>query len=627
MGSYDNLIKIEEIRKKIEEGDLQTAQKILDTMDLKKIRNILDMNLIAEVYVGNGKYEEAKEWYLKIYDETHSRKSLFNLLNIIIKLNELEDALYYYEQYEKIAPNDFYNYVFRYYIEKLKGGTYENQIAILEELKRQDYIEEWAYELAKLYYKAGMEEECIRECSDIILWFGEGPYVEKAKILRSYYLGEAGKEEIMQELKRRAQWASGQNAYDNSNGNSSDDAESSLWNEEAYYSNEYDSNGYDSKGYDEGEAYPSEDDAYYNNIEHNLMADVQNYMDEETGYSGYYEGSGYYSNNEENAGDFGNYNETAAYSDNNVEGSDYYGNNEGAGYLGYGAENSGYYGNSEEAGYSGYNIENPGYYENNGEADYSGYGAENSDYSGNDEEADYLSHNGENVAYYGYNEEAAYSGDTGYSGYYNEDESAYQAYNNAEVSQYDYAAAQEQYMQEYAVNQHIIDNTDNEYNLLGWLETEYNIDTNELFGDFIQDEEVKEQLIKCLENILLDEVNNTMMLISGPSGSGKTTLAKKMAIFLNRIGRLKTSKLAKVKAEKLNTIDIFTKMDVIKDCCLLVENASSLTKKTLERVLELSHELPSALAVVFEENNENLDELFGKHPKLSDLLQNRIHMQ
>ena len=179
-------------------------QKILDTMDIKKIKNILDMNLLAEVYEANGRYEEAKDLYLNIYKKAHSRKSLFKLINILIKLNDSREAEYYFEQYERIAPDDFYNYIFRYYIEKIKGGTYESLIAILEELKKKEYIEKWAYELAKLYYKAGMEEECIRECSDIVLWFGEGTYVEKAKILRSYYAGEADKEWIMREFKRRS---------------------------------------------------------------------------------------------------------------------------------------------------------------------------------------------------------------------------------------------------------------------------------------------------------------------------------------------------------------------------------------------------------------------------------------
>jgi len=464
MGSYDNILKLEQIRKKVEEGDLETAQKIVDTMDVKKIKNILDINLIAEVYEANGKYEEARELYLKLYEKTHSRKSLFNLINIIIKLNDADEAQYYYEQYKRIAPDDFYNYIFRYCIEKIRGASYDSLIGILEELKKQEYIEKWAYELAKLYYKAGMEAECIRECSDIILWFGEGPYVEKAKLLRSYYMGEADKEKIMQEIKRRAGTMEDQPAYM----------------EEKEVSE-------DSDNADEMERQPAEgeygaEEEYSYDFEYNLSQVVQNYMNEETGYY-------------------------------------------------------------------------------------------------------------------------AYASDE------------YYAYNNPE--------AEEEYINDFAKNEPTAGN-EYEYDLFGWLKQEYNFDAYDLFADYLTDEELKYQLIKGLENILMDESNNILMLISGSPGSGKTSLAKKVAIFLNKIGRLKTDKLAKINADKLNEIDIFTKKDVIRDCCLVIENASILSEHTLERVLELSNELPFSLPVVFEENTEKLNKLFEEHPVLMDLLQNRI---
>jgi len=464
MGSYDNILKLEQIRKKVEEGDLETAQKIVDTMDVKKIKNILDINLIAEVYEANGKYEEARELYLKLYEKTHSRKSLFNLINIIIKLNDADEAQYYYEQYKRIAPDDFYNYIFRYCIEKIRGASYDSLIGILEELKKQEYIEKWAYELAKLYYKEGMEAECIRECSDIILWFGEGPYVEKAKLLRSYYMGEADKEKIMQEIKRRAGTMEDQPAYM----------------EEKEVSE-------DSDNADEMERQPAEgeygaEEEYSYDFEYNLSQVVQNYMNEETGYY-------------------------------------------------------------------------------------------------------------------------AYASDE------------YYAYNNPE--------AEEEYINDFAKNEPTAGN-EYEYDLFGWLKQEYNFDAYDLFADYLTDEELKYQLIKGLENILMDESNNILMLISGSPGSGKTSLAKKVAIFLNKIGRLKTDKLAKINADKLNEIDIFTKKDVIRDCCLVIENASILSEHTLERVLELSNELPFSLPVVFEENTEKLNKLFEEHPVLMDLLQNRI---
>ncbi|MDD4565976.1 MAG: tetratricopeptide repeat protein [Eubacteriales bacterium] len=207
MGVYENIVKIEEMRKKMGEGDYETALKILNTISLKKIKNTSDLSIMAEVYKENGRYEEAMELLLKVYQKFKTRKVLFQLVTLSIKMLNVPDAEYYLKEYEKMAPKDFYNYIFRYRIDKLKGEPYEKLIDTLVTLKNTEYIEKWAYELAKLYYKAGMEEACIQECSDIILWFGEGNYVEKAKMLKAYYSGETDKEKMIEELKRRAKAA------------------------------------------------------------------------------------------------------------------------------------------------------------------------------------------------------------------------------------------------------------------------------------------------------------------------------------------------------------------------------------------------------------------------------------
>lgn len=204
MGSYEKIIKIEQIRKKMEEGDVFAAQKIVNTLDLKKIKKPLDIQLIAEVYAENEYYDEAAQLYIKLYNKSRTRKILYHLVDISIKRSNEEDAEYFLEEYQKIAPNDVDCLVFRYKIDKMKGKPYETLIESLEKLKKIEYTEKWAYELAKLYYKADMEKECINECSDIILWFGEGVYVEKAKMLRSYFSGEAGKEKLIETLKRKA---------------------------------------------------------------------------------------------------------------------------------------------------------------------------------------------------------------------------------------------------------------------------------------------------------------------------------------------------------------------------------------------------------------------------------------
>jgi tetratricopeptide (TPR) repeat protein len=131
MGSYDNIVKIEEMRKHMEEGNIQAALLILDTMETRKIKNMSDLSLIAEVYAQNERYEEAEKLLHKIYEKTKSRKSLYQLLDVSIKNNNVEEAQQYLEEYKKLAPKDFYKYIFQYKIDKLKGAPYEMLISTL----------------------------------------------------------------------------------------------------------------------------------------------------------------------------------------------------------------------------------------------------------------------------------------------------------------------------------------------------------------------------------------------------------------------------------------------------------------------------------------------------------------
>ena len=187
MGRYENIIKGEQIRKKVKEGDFISAQKICDNLDKGRIKKLRDLNLVVDVYMNSGRYEEAYEFLLKIYDKHKTKKVIYQLVTVAIKLRYIDDAEKYLEEFIEIAPKDSYKYIFRYKIDKIKGEPFEKLILTLVILKKIEYIEQYAYELAKLYYKAGMEEECVNECSDIILWFGE-ENMEKAKLLRPILL-------------------------------------------------------------------------------------------------------------------------------------------------------------------------------------------------------------------------------------------------------------------------------------------------------------------------------------------------------------------------------------------------------------------------------------------------------
>ncbi|BCJ96860.1 hypothetical protein acsn021_44290 [Anaerocolumna cellulosilytica] len=190
MERYENIVKIEEIRRLMEQNQYVKAAKVLDTMDISRIKTLTDLSIIADVYSQNERYGEAVEVLLKIYSKTKTRRVLYQLVETSIKRRNAREAEEYLEKYIKIAPQDSYRFVFRYCIDKLNKEPYEILISSLEKLKEHEYIEMWAYELAKLYHKAGLKDKCVRECSDIILWFGDGIYVEKARLLKAYYVGE-----------------------------------------------------------------------------------------------------------------------------------------------------------------------------------------------------------------------------------------------------------------------------------------------------------------------------------------------------------------------------------------------------------------------------------------------------
>jgi energy-coupling factor transporter ATP-binding protein EcfA2 len=170
------------------------------------------------------------------------------------------------------------------------------------------------------------------------------------------------------------------------------------------------------------------------------------------------------------------------------------------------------------------------------------------------------------------------------------------------------------------------DSLDEEDRRLKQLSDELQINTDELFGNFLHVLSVKKQLVKCLDMIMNERSKLQTLIITGTEGSGKTTLAKDIALFYFQSGKLKSSKLAKISADKLNTVDVLSKKEILKDCCLVVENASELKHTTIDNLLDLAGQLHGDIAIIFEEEKKNMNKLFREYPKLMDLLKNRIHL-
>lgn len=493
VGSYENIVKMEEMRKKMEEGDYLSAQKILETMALKKIKHIADLSLVAEVYAQNERYDEAMEILFKIYGRTKTRKVLYQLVSVSINRNNLEDAQSFLTEFEKIAPRDYSKYVFQYKINKVMGEPYEKLIDILETLKKVEYREKWAYELAKIYYKADMEEACIKECSDIVLWFGEGIYVEKAKLLRAYYSGETNKERMIAELKRRA----------SEDGVAYDVKDETI--EEKELTETMEEDNQEEKFLEKGKVA---------DFTTHLKNDVQNILSEQKDI------------------------EMDEHSD-----------------------------SMNEDAYTKKEAEKYG--------------------------------DAENLIEYKYNDL-----EQGIS----ENDVAEQ-----EVENTIYRLLREEDMQE-------------ENSQLSQMSKELELNLEDLLGGFLYNQTIKKQLVKILNMMMENHTKSEHLIITGTAGSGKTTMAKAISAFLYKSGKLKSPKIAKIRADKLNSIDLMSKKETLKDGCFVVENASELEVETIDKILELIQHCQGNIAVIFEENKKNIHKLFRLCPKLMDLFENRIHI-
>ena len=185
MDKYEFQIKTEQMEKLLRKGDYETAAKIADSVDWRKVRNVGLLTEVGEIYEKAERYEDSYEILNIAYDcAPIGRMIVYKMVEVAVKLQDFDEAIDLYKEFIKIAPHDLGRYVLKYEIYKGRGSSIEDQIAILEEYKSREYQEQWAYELAELYYKEGMLSKCVEECDDLILWFSEGEYVTKAMELK-----------------------------------------------------------------------------------------------------------------------------------------------------------------------------------------------------------------------------------------------------------------------------------------------------------------------------------------------------------------------------------------------------------------------------------------------------------
>ncbi len=188
MDKYEYKLKLDQLKSLVEEKDYKTAAEIADTINWRKVRSAATLCMVGEIYDRCKRYEESHEILLMAYDRAAvGRNILYRLTLVSLKMGNLDEAKDYYEDFLDVAPYDNQKYILRYEIEKMSGADLPHLISILEEFKEREYREEWAFELAYLYHKIGDSERCVEVCDELILWIGDGKYVEKALELKMLY--------------------------------------------------------------------------------------------------------------------------------------------------------------------------------------------------------------------------------------------------------------------------------------------------------------------------------------------------------------------------------------------------------------------------------------------------------
>lgn len=188
MDKYEYRVKTEQMLEHMERKHYKKAMEIADTIDWRRVKNPAMLNSVSEIYEFNGEYKKSRDVLFIAYDRApNSRKTIYRLGTLALRMNDVEEASDCYEEFVKLAPKDPNQYILKYKILKVRHAPLSDQIDALEEFKKAEYIEKWAYELACLYDQAGMTAECLEECDDLILWFSEGKYVYQAMELKMKY--------------------------------------------------------------------------------------------------------------------------------------------------------------------------------------------------------------------------------------------------------------------------------------------------------------------------------------------------------------------------------------------------------------------------------------------------------
>ncbi len=566
MKKYKLIIQIEQIKKYLEQGQLQEAYELAEKVDIKRLKSMSDLSVIAECYFQNKRYVESKEMFEQIYDTVKTRRILAQLVHLSIKLKDIIEANYYLDEFIKIAPKDFYQYIFRYSIDKLMRKPIEVLIADLEKLREVEYIECWAYELAKLYYKIGDEAACRKECEKIILWFGSGEYVDRAKALLAIYNGELDLEKLLNSTKqdnsevkeKDPQDFDNQMEYINEEEELKDqcaedisyqlDEKEDMSNDSLFKVSEVDCPSDDKVREKEGK----EEDLEEEDLEEEF--DVEEDLQEEQTQDIILQEE---SKVEEDLQEESTKNESIQ--DNKVQ----------------------------EAKEQSTIIIPPGFGKSKHTLFHNKYGI-----SDNQIKIDADTNENKDI------KEVIV------------DDNRKQKEDLKSLVHIDFQS-----------NDELIHNSHSK--LLPLLE-EKKISLSEIFGNFLRIDGLRDELLHSLEQMIHSAYDHQNLIIMGSEDSGKTLLAKRYAKLLHRLSFISSPKVALIDANKLNRMDFIAKSHQLKDCIMILENAQYLSRDTLIRLMELQQIPDQNIIYILLGLKEEMEQLWEDKEELSISYPNRI---
>ena len=509
---YRAIVKMEEIRTLYDAGELEAAKEAADNIRIDRVKDTADMFLLASLYRKCGEYETAKELLQRIYKKKANWRVLEELMEICLAEKKPEEAESYLKEYSRISGGDPRNYIFEYRIGRQLHRPEEKLLPVLQTLKAEEYTEKYAYELAKVYHKLGREQECMAECSELILWFGEGTYVERAKALLAYYRGEISIEDIRLEAERR----------DSGAGSAMEETAAALAPEVSEETTEV----------PEAEELPE------------MFVEPEEMLAEAPAW------------------------EEAAEPEEEPMW-------------------------EPDATLAATEVleEEPGLPE------------------------DY-----EQMSLF----DAVLRAE--------EETRATEAEPAEELTEQE-AFAEEEEPQPVMEPEEMPVEEETEETELSELGPELTarlaargISFEAIMKEFAQIETVRKQLIRMLEVVLTVRKKCHCLIITGEKGSGKTTLGTYLAKLLYELSYVKSPRVAKISAAKLNTIRLEDKKEQLKNCCLIVQKAGELTEEAASGLLTFINETDVLGTVILEDSQPAMNSLLRNHGECNRMFNNRVHL-